>query len=405
MEQTETTAQETSGRKERSQELIRPVQGRMLAGVAQGVADNFGISEWIPRVFFVVTAFMGGLGIALYAAGWAFIRSEDETDTPAERFFSSASGSRSWIGIALIVLAGVIVLDNFTFLSGEVVWAGALLVIGLMLYMGYIPAGARANTGERSDAKEGVQQMTTSDTLVPETSQTPSGDSPAGGYTPPPPTPMPTPPDLPPPAPREHSILGRLTIGIVLLGLGTLAILDNIGSLPIDADPRHYLALAVAIIGGGLLVGAVLGRARWLILVGAILVPTLVFSPVFEYDWDGRSFDMLVVPATFEDLEPEYSIDAGSLVVDLTELDWDGDVVELSASADFGNIEIRVPADVEIQGEATADIGRVSGPDSESFGFGERVVELGSPGDIGILVLDLEINVGNIEVVQPRSEQ
>jgi hypothetical protein len=191
----------------------------------------------------------------------------------------------------------------------------------------------------------------------------------------------------------------------VLLGLGTLAILDNIGSLPIDADPRHYLALAVAIIGGGLLVGAVLGRARWLILVGAILVPTLVFSPVFEYDWDGRSFDMLVVPATFEDLEPEYSIDAGSLVVDLTELDWDGDVVELSASADFGNIEIRVPADVEIQGEATADIGRVSGPDSESFGFGERVVELGSPGDIGILVLDLEINVGNIEVVQPRSEQ
>ena len=84
----------------------------MLAGVAKGLADNFGIVPWIPRVVFLITAFMGGLGIALYAAGWAFIRSEDEAESPAERWFSGAAGTRSWVGIALIVLAGVVVLEG-----------------------------------------------------------------------------------------------------------------------------------------------------------------------------------------------------------------------------------------------------------------------------------------------------
>jgi len=104
MEETTTTAQSQSEQKQRSSQLVRPVEGRMLAGVAKGIAEHFGISEWIPRVIFVVTAFMGGLGLALYAAGWAFIRSEDESESPAERFFSGTSGTRSWIGIAFILL-------------------------------------------------------------------------------------------------------------------------------------------------------------------------------------------------------------------------------------------------------------------------------------------------------------
>ncbi|HZD22006.1 MAG TPA: PspC domain-containing protein, partial [Acidimicrobiia bacterium] len=74
---------------------MRPLEGRVLAGVARGIANNFGISEWIPRLFFIVTTFMGGLGIALYAAGWVFIRSEGEAHSPAERFFAGASTSRS----------------------------------------------------------------------------------------------------------------------------------------------------------------------------------------------------------------------------------------------------------------------------------------------------------------------
>ncbi len=401
MEQTEQTTTESSEWQQRSGRLVRPLEGRMLAGVAKGVADNFGIAEWIPRLFFVITAFFGGFGLVLYAAGWAFIRSEEETESPAERFFSGASSSRSWIGIGLIVVAGIIVLSNFTILSGEVVWATALLVVGLLLYLGYFPGGAAAVEEESAQSKEGVQRMTRSDTAILETDESPSGDSPAGGATPPPtpaPPPPPTPPDLPPARPRESSILGRLTIGFVLLGLGVLAILDNIDGVPIAADPRHYVALAVTILGVGLLVGAFAGRARWLILVAAILVPTMIFSPAFEYDWTDRNFDIDATPQTFAELETDYGIDIGEMVIDLRELPWDGEEIRLDAAVDAGNLRIYIPGEVGIVGEASVDAGRVSEPGRSTGGLGDPTLTWDSPGELGTVFLDAHVDLGNIDI-------
>lgn len=391
MEQSTTTTERpgTSG-----SEFVRPQEGRVIAGVAQGLANRLDLPVWLTRAIFVVTAFFGGLGFALYAAGWGLMRSEDETESPAERFFGDASSSRSWIGIGLIFLAALILLDNLTFLSGGVVWAAGLLVLGILLYTGRIPTGA----SRRSESKEGVQQMTTT-AQTPETrSGSASGDSPAGGGTPP--TPTPTPPILPPAAskPRERSILGRLTLGAALLGMGVLALLDNIDSLPIAAEPRHYLALAVLILGAGLLIGGFAGRARWLIIVGAILVPTLMFSPVFEYEWSGDTFDELVAPTTFGEVQASYNHDVGNLVIDLTDLPWDGQTIDITANVDAGNLEIRVPTDVGIVGEATVDVGRVATPGRETAGIGERTLDFDEPGDHGTVNLDATVDVGNIDI-------
>lgn len=405
METTDTTVTDSSERKQRSRHLVRPVKGRVLAGVAKGVADNFGISDWIPRIFFVVTAFMGGFGIVLYAAGWAFIRSEDETQSPAEKFFRGASGARSWIGVALIALAAVIVLDNFTILSGDVVWAAALLVVGLLLYLGYLPGHSQdeKSAGAAPESKEGVQRMTTTDTLVPTEDDIATGDSPAGGAANPPPKPTPTPPALPPTPRREPSILGRLTIGAMLLGMGVLAVLDNIDSLPITAEPRHYLALAVTILGVGLLVGSVAGRARWLIILGAILVPTLMFSPAFEYEWTTGSLDQVIRPVTFADLDGGYSADIGQLQIDLTDLDWNGQVVDLAADLDIGQLTIVVPDEVGLYGTAEVNIGAVHdrslGQDRVSAGLGRHVVDFNDPGPAGEIHFDAHVDIGDLEII------
>lgn len=397
METTDTTATDSSERKRRSPELVRPTEGRIVAGVAKGIAENFGISDWIPRVFFVVTAFMGGFGIVLYAAGWAFIRSADEARSPAERFFSRASGTRSWVGLILIALAAIIVLDNFTILAGEVVWATALLVVGLLLYLGYLPAGSKADA--EPESKEGVQQMTSTDTQAQPQDAAATGDSPAGGAASPPPLPTPTPPALPPTPPREPSILGRLTIGAMLVGLGALAILDNIDSLPIDAQPRHYLALAVTILGVGLLIGAVVGRARWLIIIGLILVPTLIFSPAFEYDWNTDTFDRVVRPATFEQLDDNYSSDVGQMRIDLTALDWNGQVVDLVADLDIGQLKIVVPADVGLFGTADVNIGSVHTRQRTSAGMGNPTIEFQDPGTAGEVHLDAHVDIGDVDII------
>ena len=391
----QTTTAEPSEETVSASELVRLQEGRVLAGVSQGLADRYDLPVWVPRAFFVVTTFFGGLGVALYSAGWALIRSEDETESPADRFFSGATSTRSWIGIALVFVAALILLDNLTFLDGGVVWAVGLLVVGVLLYTGQIPIRVRSD----DKSKEGIQQMTQTDTeaTVAKT-DTPAGDSPSGDGTPP--TPTPTPPVLPPSAskPKERSILGRLTMGLMLLGLGTLAVLDNVPAIPIDPAPRHYMALAVTILGVGLLVGAFAGRARWLILVGAVLIPTLFLSPVFEWDWNSETFDVLVEPDTFTDVEEFYSIDVGNLVIDLRGLPWDGETINITADVDIGNIEIRTPQDVGIVGEATVNIGRVGAPGRESTGLGNPGLDFDETGTEGTLLLEAHVDFGNIDI-------
>ncbi|MFV1961285.1 MAG: PspC domain-containing protein [Acidimicrobiia bacterium] len=391
----QTTTAEPPEQTVSASELVRPREGRVLAGVSQGLADRYEFPVWVPRAFFVVSAVFGGLGVALYVIGWALIRSEDETESPADRFFSGARSPRSWIGIALIFVAALILLDNLTFLDGGVVWAVALLVIGVLLYTGQIPL----RVGSGDEPKEGVQQMTQTDTtaIVVET-DAPAGDSPSGGGAPP--TPTPTPPILPPSPskPKERSILGRLTMGFMLLGLGILAVLDNVAAVPIDPSPRHYMALAVTIVGVGLLIGAFAGRARWLILVGAVLVPTLFLSPVFEWDWSSETFDVLVQPDTFADVEDSYSVEIGNLVIDLTELPWDGETINITARVDAGNIEIRVPENVGIVGEARVDVGRVGAHGRESSGLGNPGLDFDENGTEGTLILDAQVDIGNIDV-------
>ncbi len=381
-----------------AEDFVRPVADRMVAGVAQGVAQRFGAPTWVIRLAFIVSAFVGGLGIVAYLAIWGLVRSEDEADSPLERFFASDHSANSWIGVAIITVGALILLGNVTFLSGEFLWSIGLIVIGILLYTGYIngPSGSDAgDDGDDNVDKEGVQPVsTTTDTLVAETK--PSGDSPSGGAPTVAPTPAPPPPR--PVKPRETSILGRLTIGLALVGMGVLAILDQIDAIPIDADPRHYLALTVTIIGVGLIVGAILGRARWLIIVAAFLVPMLLFSPAFEYDWSEDTFDTVFRPTSFNGLQQTYQQDVGNMVIDLTDLPWNGQMIEIEASVDLGNLEVRVPENVSIVGRASVDVGRAAGPLGESFGFGDPSVALDWPGDAGSVDLDLTVDVGNVEV-------
>jgi phage shock protein PspC (stress-responsive transcriptional regulator) len=377
-------------------ELLRPREGRMVAGVAQGLANRYNLPVLLLRIAFVVLVFAGGLGLALYAAGWFLIRSEDEAGTPAERLFSGASTSRAWIGIGLVFLAALILLDNFTFLSTGMVWAVGLLVVGVLLYTGDLPRLVRS----QGDEQEGVQQVTTTDTVGTVGSgavtTTPSGTGSGGGA---PPTPTPTPPVLPPPAkPRETSYLGRLTIGVVLIGLGVLAILDNIPGIPIEAQPRHYVALAVTILGVGLIVGGFVGRARWLIIPAAILIPTILFSPAFEYEWNNENFDRFYAPDSFDELESGYTQEVGNLVIDLTELPWAGEEIDLAASVDAGNLEIILPPGVGLEGEANVDVGRVAAFGRESSGLGSPGLTFDNPGPNGTVVLDAEVDLGNIEI-------
>jgi phage shock protein PspC (stress-responsive transcriptional regulator) len=56
--------------------FYRPFEGRMLTGVAAGVADYLGIDPTLARIGFVVLTLVGGAGIPLYLAGLLLIPDE-----------------------------------------------------------------------------------------------------------------------------------------------------------------------------------------------------------------------------------------------------------------------------------------------------------------------------------------
>jgi phage shock protein PspC (stress-responsive transcriptional regulator) len=69
--------------------LRRPYDGRMLAGVAEGVARYFGVDTTIVRIAFVVLTVFGGAGIPLYLAGLLLIPDEGSDQSIAGSLIES----------------------------------------------------------------------------------------------------------------------------------------------------------------------------------------------------------------------------------------------------------------------------------------------------------------------------
>ncbi len=61
----------------RRQGLIRPKQGRVIAGVCAGIGQRFGLSPWVTRILFIITLIViPGSQIIIYPILWILMPSE-----------------------------------------------------------------------------------------------------------------------------------------------------------------------------------------------------------------------------------------------------------------------------------------------------------------------------------------
>lgn len=56
--------------------LVRPREGRWIAGVCAGIADRFGMSRRTVRVLFVVSTILPGPQFVIYIALWVLVPSD-----------------------------------------------------------------------------------------------------------------------------------------------------------------------------------------------------------------------------------------------------------------------------------------------------------------------------------------
>jgi len=98
--------------------------GRLVDGVAAGIAARLGISPWIVRVAFVVLAFVGGAGIILYAALWVARGDPAGTAGPLAGVFRL-------VAIVTVAAGALLAVDAIAPFDAEVAWPALLVAVGI----------------------------------------------------------------------------------------------------------------------------------------------------------------------------------------------------------------------------------------------------------------------------------
>jgi phage shock protein C len=75
----------TDGYQTAARPLYRPMRNRMIAGVAAGIAQYLDADVTVVRIVLAALTVFGGVGIALYIAGWLLIPHEGEQQSIAQK--------------------------------------------------------------------------------------------------------------------------------------------------------------------------------------------------------------------------------------------------------------------------------------------------------------------------------
>ena len=438
----------------------------MIAGVCGGLGRRLGVDPVILRVVVVVLAFFAGAGLVLYASAWLLM----PVDRTNQSLLADALGSGSpnrvqsvlTAGALLVVasIAALFALDG-GFVPGLLI---AVVVVAILLVVrrhenaaatgrpGYVdppafppgpaapPSGAPTYGGPTYGAAQ-YQTPAYGSTESPRASASPSTyptTSAATGptadtgneptlvtdpnaeptlVTPPwqPPSDPPPPPSYlsqqgPPPGPRrERSYLGVLTVSAVIAAVGVMGIVDVSG---VAVPLAGYFVAALAVVAGGLVLGAWLGRSRGLIalgvLLGLALGPAVLVDAVAGTEWrDWSNADNIrLAPQTADELAPSYDYGAGSVRMDLTGLDFEDEQLDTMIDMGAGEVIVTVPADVDVVVDGAAVMGDLTLFDRRTSGFdtSDAFTDLGADGvGGGQLDLSIDLGLGKVEVRRATS--
>lgn len=399
------TSQQATGSSPSEHRLERPLQGRMIAGVAAGFGERFDVPVPLVRVGFVILTFFGGFGVLAYLVGWLLIPEQGHETPIAGTMFEDTESLSKWLGVGLILAALLVALSWTNLVRGDFLFAAALLGIGILLFRGDI--GGSSKTGENaavedaSPSEDETEEMDVND----ETSQPDAAPAtvatavvPAAGDSEPPTAPV-APQAAPskPRKPRERSILGGLTFGAILLTLGIMAALDAAGLT--HPAFSHYVAAVVVAAGAGLLVGTLWGRSYGLIAVGLLLLPVLAVSTLVRVPFGGEVGERLVKPETSAQVVSPVEMAIGSLTIDLSDL-APNESFELAAELGIGQLTVFVPSERTTTVSAEIGIGSLDLFGDQTAGLGRDVKSVWPGSSPGVPIhLELEAGLGEIRVI------
>ena len=379
--------------------LRRSTTDRKVAGVAGGLGRWLDVDPTVLRVLFVVLTVFGGAGLLLYAVAWLVV----PQDGASQGAVPTGESVRNAVLIGAVVLAALVALGADSLDGGFFPWP--LLVIGLVVAAVLL---GRDNRG-RPDGPGGDWAG------YPPPPPGPSG--PAPGWGPPAPGVAPSggeptvvlekppawyPPVAPPPPPpprRSGPLLFGPTLALLALALGVLGLYDATGGA---VDSAAYPALALAVIGLLLLVGAFVGRPGGLVLLGLVASVALLVTAVTDPAYTGER-ELRLRPTSVATLDDAYHVPAGVIELDLRGISdpatLDGRTFDVSVGA--GEVLVFVPRTVRVEYDAAVDFGgQVDAGNRATGGWSPELTgQIGPDDPEATITLDLAANFGHLQVV------
>jgi hypothetical protein len=151
--------------------------------------------------------------------------------------------------------------------------------------------------------------------------------------------------------------------------------------------------------GLGLAVGAVFGRAYFLVLVGLCLVATVQVASWVDIELGGEFGDPTFSPDSVAQLEDEYRLVAGQLNLDFGSLD-PTDTVSTEVSLGAGELTIIVPDDMSVVIDTHIVAGEYTAPDGTHYSGTDLswTYTQNPDGADGTLLIDASVGFGQLNV-------
>jgi phage shock protein PspC (stress-responsive transcriptional regulator) len=390
--------------------------------VAGGLADYLGLEAWLVRIAFVVLVPFGGFGALAYLIAWLLVPPAGTDQSLAAGVLRRPpSGLRGYLGVALILLAVVILASAFS--EPQVIWAVALIAFGIFLFRqddpeppdGPPPGGGGGTDPAAATATEPLGQppaLTSSSTSIStsaasaaaaEPTTLPPPDLPVWSPPPPPPGPAAAWGAPPPRRPRRRPFLGPLTFAAALIAAGVALALDNLDVLHLSVG--QLLAVFLTVLGAGLLVGTWWGRAWGLIPVGLLAVPVVALTALAgNVPVEGGVADRLYQPTTPAEVRASYRLAGGEMILDLSKVKFAAGAPPVQASVAGGRLLVVLPDEVAAEVRGRVGVGSLDLLGHEDAGtqvdstITEPAVKPPKEGDAATVRLDLRSGYGVIEV-------
>jgi hypothetical protein len=189
-------------------------------------------------------------------------------------------------------------------------------------------------------------------------------------------------------------------LSVALVAVGVIMLFDVAGA---SVATSLYFSIPLAVVGGGLVLGAWRGRARALIAVGALLSVALAITASVE-NWRPIDASGTVTwrPTGIEQLDDGYEISFGDATLDMSAVDFTGTSRSVDVHVSVGNLDIVVPPGVDVTVQANVEVGNatVFGQQWGGINQSQRTIsDDGADGSVGgELSIEATVDIGDLEV-------